>query len=332
MSRKEMIIEEVKKFLDEQFYLRKEENGWIHDIYADYRDELSNSQILRIIQDEYPSAAFECELDEAYSEEIWRCTEDLVEEATDRAMKSFGVLGDDEVDEIRAYVEDNLIVELPRDHYLKQEVRCAIMVDTGDGNYDYTLNSNIYPCYNGVEQGKIDDKASLVWLAKQQGYSKSQLRAAMNDDLENVSNSFLKSCNNELYNLPSHMSTLTFLAKMTVEQLLSVNELVNLQETDGRKYDTRKIPYCGYIVIDKNAETGLFDPWCGGGSLLEIKLDKDVRLPVKYIRSALPDGSDGYSVDGVYGLGGSFYRDVVKEIHYPSQKSYVMKKRNEANR
>ena len=47
-------------------------------------------------------------------------------------------------------------------------------------------------------------------------------------------------------------------------------------------------------------------------------VEKDVRLPIRYIRSALPDGCDGYSIDSVYGLCGSAWEsDAVKEIHVP---------------
>ena len=40
-----------------------------------------------------------------------------------------------------------------------------VLVDTGDMNYDYTLNA-VYPHYNGREDDEIDDKASLVWLLR----------------------------------------------------------------------------------------------------------------------------------------------------------------------
>ena len=53
-------------------------------------------------------------------------------------------------------------------------------------------------------------------------------------------------------------------------------------------------------------------------SLLDIQLEKDVRIPIRFIRSALPDGGDGYSIDSVYGMCGSAWRDTVKKIHVPN--------------
>ena len=97
-----------------------------------------------------------------------------------------------------------------------------------------------------------------------------------------------------------------------------LDELIATKERDGHFYDARKSPDCGMIIISKRAETGLYDPWNGGGSLLEIQLEKDVELPIKFIRSALPDGADGYSISSAYGLCGSAWRnDMVKGISAP---------------
>ena len=131
---------------------------------------------------------------------------------------------------------------------------------------------------------------------------------------------FLQSMRVELANLPSAMSTVTFLVELTLEELIELNRLIRLQDRNGHFYDSRKNPYCGYIIIDKNTETGLYDPWNGGGSVFEIQLERDVRLPIKYIRSALPDGGDGYSIDSVYGMCGSAWQcGGVKTIHAPAK-------------
>ena len=68
--------------------------------------------------------------------------------------------------------------------------------------------------------------------------------------------------------------------------------------------------------------TGLFSPWNGAGSVLEVELEKDVRLPVKFIYSALPDGASRWkygSVADVYGMCGSAWRDTLKEINIPKK-------------
>ena len=124
----------------------------------------------------------------------------------------------------------------------------------------------------------------------------------------------------EVINHGSHMGILTFLARMTLEEILELNELLKLQDRNGKKYAAEERPYCGYILIDKKAECGLYDPWGGGGSILELQLEKDVRLPIRFIRSATVDGGDGCSIRNVYGTDSSIYReDVVKKIHAPKK-------------
>lgn len=47
--------------------------------------------------------------------------------------------------------------------------------------------------------------------------------------------------------------------------------------------------------------------------MFEIELEKDVKLPIKYIRSALPDGGDGnYSIKRVYGMSEKFWDNQAK--------------------
>ena len=143
------------------------------------------------------------------------------------------------------------------------------------GNYDYTLNAH-YPCWYGNKQGEpIDEKASLVWLANQQGYTKEQLEQTLDQgDMANPKG-FLQSVRVECANMSSHMQTLTFLVSMTLEQLLELNEMLAEREKVGHEYDARKRPDCGTITLGKETECGLYDPWNGGGSVLEIQLEKD---------------------------------------------------------
>lgn len=209
--------------------------------------------------------------------------------------------------------------QLPEEHFLKQEFYVNIMLDTGDGNYDFTLNSP-YPCWYGDYKARLHEKSSLLWLARQQGYNKTQLWRTLREGDMRDPKGFLESCRVECANLASHMATVTFLVRMTLEDLMELNRLVQLQDVNGHQYDATKNPYCGYVTLDKDTMCGLFDPWHGGGSILEIQLEKDVRLPIKYIWSAFPDGHGHghYDVGEVYGMCGSAWQQGgVKVIHAP---------------
>ena len=115
------------------------------------------------------------------------------------------------------------------------------------------------------------------------------------------------------------MATVTFLVKMTLEQLIDLNRCVRLQDRNGRNYDASKNPYCGYIMLDKSTMCGLFNPWSGGGSLLDVQLETDIRIPCRYIWSAMPDEycHGQYDVGSVYGLCGDAWQDTIKKIAIP---------------
>lgn len=318
------IAEAVKSIVEQEYgSIAIRQNGILcYEMFADYRDEIDSKTVTEILETSDPRQTLFEKIDDWYFDQRCDYEDELLKiiatVLTDSESEFYqGEEYEPEEDELKECMWEEISFEPPISHFLKQTFKVNIMVDTGDGNYDYTLNS-VYPCYCGKCGTPHDPKAAIVWLAKQQGYKKGEFRKAMEEgDIANPKG-FLQSMRQELANLPSHMSTLTFLAEMSLEDLISLNELIKLQDRNGHFYDTTCNPYCGYIIIDKKAETGLYDPWSGGGSCFEIELEKDVKLPIRFIRSALPDGGDGnYSIGEVYGMCGSCWRNVVKTIHAP---------------
>ena len=55
----------------------------------------------------------------------------------------------------------------------------------------------------------------------------------------------------EVANIASHMNTVTFLVEMSLSDLMELNRLIRLQDRNGHFYDSRKNPYCGYIILKK---------------------------------------------------------------------------------
>lgn len=318
-----MTLEEKKKiaieFLRDYTYpfQQNKDGTFSFDLYANYDDCLSERQIATIVESDDPEMAMYELLDEAYMEAVWY-EEDNIRSAFQTYMFDHYPDVDIEDGSLWEIVRDYLLISPPYDHYWDQDVCVDIMLDTGDGNYDFALNPH-YPCYYGNYQSEtIDNLASIVWLIKQQGYKKSHLLNVFKTDAEGEQSDFLKSIYVEEANLPSHMATLTFMVRMTVRQLAEINKLVRLQDRNGHFYDARKNPYCGYIVLDKSTPCGLYDPWCGGGSVLDIQLEHDVRIPAKFIWRAVPDGAGpGYGIGSVYGMCESAWQDTLKKIHEP---------------
>lgn len=315
------IYEHVAMILDQKFWYCKQKDGTFEmEIYADYRDEMDSKTAGEICGSDNPLLTLWDRLHEWYFMAELQYRSDLENEIREKLESDDGPypdgLGDAE-DEFESAIEELVCWTYPEDHFLKQEFFVNIMLDTGDGNYDYTLNS-AYPCWYGQYDARLDEKSSLLWLARQQGYTKTQLWKALRKGDMADPKGFLDSCRVELANLPSHMAATTFLVRMTLRELIELNRCIKLQDRNGHFYDATENPYCGYVILGKETMTGLFDPWAGGGSVLEIELEKDVRIPIRYIRSALPDGCDGYSVESVYDICRSAWQNSVKKIHAPN--------------
>lgn len=318
------VLDELR---ERKYYLTESGDSFFTgEIYADYRDEMDEKTAGEILKTDDPAFAFEEMMDEWYLSTAYDYRDDLKKEIMAAvANHKEDVFPANLYDEAEAFIDEfideHVWFEAPRDHFLDQEFCVNIMVDAGDGNYDYTLNS-VYPYWNGRAKDRIHDCAGIVWLAKSQGYNKTQLWNALKSGDMREPHGFLQSMRVELANLPSHMSTVTFLTKMTLRQLIELNQVIIWREKQGRCYDAREYPNCGYILLGKETMTGLYDPWAGGGSVLDVELEKDVRLPIKFIRCALTDEGHlpcEYGIGEVYGMCESAWKPSYKGIHVPKK-------------
>lgn len=288
--------DQIRDILRSETYLKENADGTFFDeLYADYRDTLDKAIAIELFNSSSPFEKFYDALTEWYMEAEF----EAFDEAASKVMKNLKGADEDEVIEI---MRDIVYFDYPADHYLKQKFCTNILIDTGDGNYDFVLNS-VFPHYDGEYDTEIEDEASLTWLAGTQGYTKAQLWEALQQGDMADAHNFLESVRVEVANASSHMNALVFLVELTLEQLIDLKQHVD-NAVDGE-----------YLVVDKRVMTGLYDPWCGGGSVLEIQLEKDVKIPFKFIRSMIPDGGDGYGIANVYGMCESAWRyGGVKEI------------------
>ena len=309
-----ILQQKLKEFLDKRY------SSWAWDEkcqcyydepYRGYDDVIDDKTIGDILDSKDPMSTLEEKCYDWYEDAAWRRKMELVNEFTKTLTRQSW---DD--DKIREELESMWYFKYPIDEYLKQDVCVDIRIDTGDANYDYTLNA-VYPHYNGREEDEIDDHASLVWLAKTQGYSKEQLQHALNtleDSLER--HGFLETVFDELINCGSPMPQLIFPVKMTLGKLIELQEIINKRDEDGYHWEPEDRKECGSIIVSKDVECLLYDSWNGGGSCWGIQLEKDVEIPIKYIRSAEPDGAKTYSIKSCYGCNSSCWKDAIKQYKF----------------
>jgi hypothetical protein len=299
------------------------EDGGI-EIYTDYRDrELSDNFLKEIFEHKNPRETFEDKLSDWSIDYAIEYGEDNLEkEIREELSEEEEEFFTDNFDEIWDFVRENTYFYYNSEDF-NADVNVNIMVDCGNGNYDYTRD-NVLNWYANGKDGSIDAESSILWLAKTQGKATALRKACKkvhrNDgnyiERDKQPDKFIESCIQEFENLPSDMATVTFLVKMPLFDLFDLIELQNKEYDEKGRYDPRKNEKSkSYIVLGKETMCGLYDSWSGGGSVLEVELDKDVKLPIKYAIFCVEGCKmHGYDIDEVYGLIDSCWKETVKEI------------------
>lgn len=180
------------------------------------------------------------------------------------------------------------------DDMLSESIMVNIGVDTGDSCNDYTANT-VPPAYGADHSLKESEWcASIVWLTKQQGHKKGELYFALDHikhDHESIHTKLMESIANEVWSTLSIFTQLFFFVKMSIYDVLVLNSLLQWHRKTGK--------WGGYIILNKETATGFYSPFVGSSSAADIQLEKEVKLPVKYISEILPDSAYIYPMSGI---------------------------------
>lgn len=292
------------------------------EMYLDYRDELGKKTLYDIMISDNPRLTFD---DLIYD---WEMDDRLQNYEPELYGKIESALSENELeffeenrDLFADWINENWYFYYDASHFNK-EVKVNLMLDVGNLNYDFTCDSIL----NFYGHGEIDEYSSVLWLARQ--FKKvTALRIAVKSQFredgyyverEREKDPFIESLIQELENLPSHMGTMTFLLSMSLFDYFELRDAMNAEkkENDFYVYEERKGTGC--IVVSKDTMCGLFEPWGGAGSVLEVELPGDLKIPLKAIFAAeIETGKSqyGYSVDKVYDLCGDCWKGTVKKIY-----------------
>ena len=268
----------ANEVLKKECFVNKETGRYESTIYVDYRDEIPTEIIKKILAcetSEQKMDMFHEYIYDAYYESEESIFDYIIKDIQ-RELKFI----DMDYSDIRDYIVDLIDIEYPHNEFLKTKVNANLVVNTGDGDSDFTLNTFEYM------EDSIDDKSSIKWLVCQQDYSVKELNKSLFDDNYEIKDEFMKSIYQELIGTTSSMNALTFLIDATLEDLIN--------------FDLDKIES---VTVSKNANCGLVDYWNGAGGYLSVNLKKDVVIPKKFIDSFTIDGNRGrYGIDSIYGM------------------------------
>lgn len=307
-------LEEMEKVWDKatrdamHSFQEDEENPgyWNVEIYKDYRDEIGDITLKKAFEHECPmdyiqdtmnECAWDYEVEygepETYKEILSHMSEEDRQTTEDFYQEEFNDWRQEHISYYYDWKDWN------------REIKVNLVVDSGDANYDFACNSilNWYGTV-GHDECEIDKHSSIMWLAKQQGKEKEteeEIQYVFDNGERKSKDKFINSVITELENLPQYCGMLTFLLEMTIEDLCKLKQ----KEKEFSK-----------VIISKDTMCGLFESWNGGGSVLEIELDKDVEVPTEMIWDAWMDGTKphGYDIDEVYGLVGSAWHGTLKMV------------------
>lgn len=290
------------------------------EMYLDYRDELSNVTLHKIMTADNPRECFNELMDNWTIDGSLYYEDELEKEISKELSDEEKIFCLQNRDELNDWFHENYYFYYDENHY-NETVKINIMLDVGNLNYDATRDNILNYCNYYSDYGKDLKDSSILWLARQQkkaGDLRKAIKEACNGEYKG-DDKFIKSCIEELENLPTHMSTLTFLVNMKLFDYFDLREAMVSEKELNDSYTFSKRKGKGTITLSKDTMCGLFNPWSGGGSLLGIELPDDIKIPLKTIWVAeIETGKSqyGYSVDDVYGLIGSAWDGVIKETHY----------------
>lgn len=123
----------VREWLEKNYGSCRDASGYAMELYADYRDELDLKTAIEILDNDDPEIAFYEELGYMYDTAQCNMEDELIE----KCAADLGV----EEDDVRDAIYELTYPVYPADHFLKQEFRVPIMVDTGaESNVDFMMN------------------------------------------------------------------------------------------------------------------------------------------------------------------------------------------------
>ena len=287
----------LRDILGTQTLCPERDGRFQYKLYADYNDSLSHDQLLAISSAPHKNDAFYDLLADYEDECRWDAQQSL-KQAIRQAWPA-SIDDTEDFDALEDHIDDILMdlvdFTLDYDHYRQTPVHVNIMMNTGDGNYDFTLNN-----WLDVRTGPIHPRSALLWLCRQQGYGKRDINTALKMS-ERPDSPFLATVVDECANVCTSMNALTFLVRMTV------GDFMNWMD-DG-----------GDITVSADTTCGLYDPWNGSGSLLGIQLEHPVRIPRRYVEPHV-DGARGCSIDSIYYPVSTIWGDTVIDWHPPRKK------------
>lgn len=280
------------------------------DVYADYRDyedieyllykekttPYGSSYKVKVNKDEFIDNIMYGYDDTLsyYEDEFISNFKDTIKEDTELleyidSVEGYSYL----LDCIRSYC----VVNYPIEDFLKREIKINIFYSEKNKSgyddifYPFLMHSQGYKCKDYTYIKKMLNNLNEYNTPLYSGISEKTKEKIKADRKNNkFINSLLQEIENCYFQSPKDLCVI---ASVTID------DYFNLLEKNKK------------FTISKNCTIGLVDIYNGGGSILEIQLEKDIVFNTNDIYIKV-EGVDDYTVDNIYGLSSSCFSDCVR--------------------
>lgn len=264
--------------------------GWIAEF--DYFDSegISDQTAYDIVYSEDPTQYINDYIfDETYDDWYFQNLNWVVQQV-EETLEQMGVSIPEDVS-LSEELGDRISIEIAdMDVLYNTRINCRLVLNTGDANTEFSDN----PYYRdmGDEQFEFEPNCSLLWLCKRLDCKIDNIvqgiRTRSTENMERTESSVV----NEVANTTSSLNAVVFLLKCKLMDIID--------------WKTNNAP----ITIFKGTTCGLYDPFNGGGSVLDIYIYKDITIPSDVVWEFVPDITTAgvYGVNDVYGLSSSSYK------------------------
>lgn len=295
-------------------------NGKIDISPVSYGDYIRESTLLSAINDYEDSYEKKDGLlfsdyfyNKVFNEWLIERLNDIEDDIKDSLLKEAAEISDElyeMIDETppSELIEDvgGIAMKLDIADFLRHDYKLNLILATEtELNYDmgmiqYEFSSKAGPALRNKERLADSADNMLNFLIRQQGYEASDIIEDYRSDNREMESKFVKSVINELENdIDYGMSALTVCVASSGKELLDT--LDNLLSGDKDKG----------VLISVGTSMGLYDPWNGCGSQLDIKAEKPFIIPSDMVHNIQVENASnhgyGYTVDETYGMVGTVW-------------------------
>lgn len=224
-----------------------------------------------------------------------QCSDPLLAEFIEKLKTQYPMTEDEEY-EAMDWIREHVHFIYPEDSIYGQRIRANLIFATEDeANRDFDCYSNFHDDWKLPAECMVSKFIGMFRRESEFKRATEVGRRRMDSDTDSIlpisRDVTVESTIEELWEFSSVMGAFTVLLDVSLEEFVQLLKLSH----DQRKRSIRLLP---------GTTCGIFNPWIGAGSEMNIRFEKVLTIPSQYLWSVWADGTKtfGYDPGDVYGF------------------------------